>query len=71
MEQVSAIVDSIENHYANEMRTLVTSSEIGDMVLEKLKSIDSVSYIRFASVYKEFTDVDSFIKAISELGQKK
>lgn len=70
MKQVIAIVDSIENHYANEMRTLVTSSEIGDMVLEKLKLIDPVSYIRFASVYKEFTDVDSFIKAISELGRK-
>lgn len=71
MNQVYAIVDSIENYCANEMRTVVTSSEIGDMVLEKLKSIDSVSYIRFASVYKEFTDVDSFIKAISELDPKK
>jgi len=71
MNQVSMIVDGIENHYANEMRNLVTSSEIGDMVLEKLKTIDAVSYIRFASVYKDFTDVDSFIKAISELSTKK
>lgn len=71
MNQVSMIVDGIENHYANEMRNLVTSSEIGDMVLEKLKTIDAVSYIRFASVYKDFTDVDSFISAISELSTKK
>lgn len=67
---VSELVDSIENYYANEMRNQVTSAEIGDMVLEKLRKIDPVSYIRFASVYKDFTDVDSFIKAISELDCK-
>lgn len=70
MAQVSEIVDGIENYYANEMRNQATSSEIGNMVLEKLRMIDSVSYIRFASVYKDFTDVDSFIMAISELDKK-
>ena len=49
------------------MRNQVSSREIGDTVLEMLKDIDLVSYIRFASVYKDFTDVDSFIKVISEL----
>ncbi len=70
IEDVSAIVDSIENYYANEMKNQVSSSEIGDMVLEKLRVADPVSYIRFASVYKDFSDVDSFIKAISELDEK-
>ena len=70
IEDVSAIVDSIENYYANEMKNQVSSSEIGDMVLEKLRIADPVSYIRFASVYKDFSDVDSFIKAISELDEK-
>ncbi len=67
MEYVSSIAETIENHYANEMRNQVSSSEIGDMVLEKLREVDPVSYIRFASVYKDFSDVESFIKAISEL----
>ncbi|HAS78998.1 MAG TPA: transcriptional regulator NrdR [Ruminococcus sp.] len=70
MADVSGIAEGIETYYANEMRNQITSAEIGDMVLEKLRTIDPVSYIRFASVYKDFTDVDSFIKAISELDRK-
>lgn len=70
MADVSGIAEGIETFYANEMRNQITSAEIGDMVLEKLRVIDPVSYIRFASVYKDFTDVDSFIKAISELDRK-
>jgi transcriptional repressor NrdR len=65
--KITKIVDEIANKFANEMRNQVSSREIGDTVLEMLKDIDLVSYIRFASVYKDFTDVDSFIKVISEL----
>ena len=55
------------------MVTQVTSSEIGDRVLAALREIDEVAYVRFASVYKDFDDVDSFIDIISELrdGEKK
>jgi transcriptional repressor NrdR len=67
VDAVSKMVDSLESYYANEMRNQITTAEIGDMVLEKLKEIDLIAYIRFASVYKEFTDIDSFIKVISEL----
>lgn len=67
---VNRIIDKIENYFPNEMRNQATSTEIGEMVLEQLKEIDLVSYIRFASVYKDFTDVDSFIKVISELEKK-
>lgn len=70
MDTVSKMVDKIENLYANDMRTTASSTEIGDMILEQLKEIDLVAYIRFASVYKEFTDVSSFISAISELDEK-
>lgn len=65
--KITKIVDEIANKFANEMCNQVSSREIGDTVLEMLKDIDLVSYIRFASVYKDFTDVDSFIKVISEL----
>lgn len=64
---VENLVDNIENSFANQLKNQTTSAEIGDMVLEGLKNIDPVAYIRFASVYKDFTDVDSFIEAVSEL----
>jgi len=67
VEQVTALVDNIENTYANKMQTETTTSEIGDMVLKGLKNLDHVAYVRFASVYKDFNDVNSFIQIISEL----
>jgi transcriptional repressor NrdR len=51
------------------MRTSISSSEIGNMVMDKLRDIDQVAYIRFASVYQDFSDVAGFINAISELGE--
>ena len=69
VEQVSELVDNIENSYANAMQTETTTSEIGDMVLKGLKDLDLVAYVRFASVYKDFNDVDSFIQVITELSQ--
>ena len=64
---INGIVDEIEAYYANNMVTQVTTAEIGDMVLERLKRIDPIAYVRFASVYKDFTDVEGFIRAIREL----
>ena len=60
-----------ENTFANKMQTETTTSEIGDMVLMGLKKLDHVAYVRFASVYKDFSDVDSFIQIITELSDKK
>ncbi len=71
VEQMTALVDDIENTYANKMQTETTTSEIGDMVLHGLKKLDHVAYVRFASVYKDFNDVDSFIQIISELDKSK
>lgn len=67
VDAMNAIVDNIENTYANAMQTETTTSEIGDKVLQGLKTLDHVAYVRFASVYKDFNDVDSFIQIISEL----
>ena len=66
VEQINELVDNIENTYANKMQTETTTSEIGDMALKGLKDLDLVAYVRFASVYKDFNDVDSFIQRISE-----
>ena len=70
IEDVSGIADYVENHFANKLRTVAKSKEIGELVLEKLKDIDSISYIRFASVYEDFTDIESFVSIISELERK-
>lgn len=70
IDQVSEIADYIENYYANELKTIAASEEIGEIVLNKLRCIDAVSYIRFASVYKDFSDIASFVAAISELEER-
>lgn len=67
VEEMNKLVEDIENTFANKMQTETTTSEIGDMVLKGLKKLDHVAYVRFASVYKDFNDVDSFIQIISEL----
>ncbi|MGN1133934.1 MAG: transcriptional regulator NrdR [Oscillospiraceae bacterium] len=69
VEQLTKLVDNIENTYANAMKTETTTSEIGDRALKGLKELDLVAYVRFASVYKDFDDVDSFIQIITELSK--
>ena len=53
--QITSMIEEMETQYTSEMRSTVTSAEIGNTVMEKLKNIDAVAYIRFASVYQEFT----------------
>ncbi len=62
---------SIESELQNSIITEISSEKIGEMVLSRLKEIDIVSYIRFASVYREFQDVDSFMNEIKSLSKKK
>ena len=67
LAELEGMVDEIENELKNKLVKEVPSSKIGEMVLEKLKDKDDVAYIRFASVYMDFTDAESFIKIITEL----
>lgn len=64
------IASSIESELQNSLVSEITSRDIGEMVLGRLKEIDIVSYIRFASVYREFTDIDSFTEEIKRLHKK-
>lgn len=64
------IAKDIEIELQNELVEEITSKDIGEMVLAKLKEKDIVSYIRFASVYREFADIDSFMEEIKSLGKK-
>ena len=65
-----AIALSIEQELMNAIVTEITSREIGEMVLTRLKESDLVSYIRFASIYREFKDIDSFTAELKSLSKK-
>lgn len=67
LETIENVVEEIAAGLKNSLQREVTSDKIGELALLKLKEIDDVAYIRFASVYREFDDVDSFVKIISEL----
>jgi transcriptional repressor NrdR len=61
------LVDEIEAELQNSLRQEVESTEIGEMVMQKLKERDQVAYVRFASVYREFKDIDTFLAELNEL----
>lgn len=69
-EQIEKVIDQIENDLRKGPSTEVKSTVIGDLVMRKLKKIDKVAYIRFASVYREFTDIQSFHKELKRLLKK-
>ncbi len=62
-----AITNEIENELTNSLLTEITTKEIGEMVMDKLRKIDAVSYVRFASVYREFKDVDTFLTELNNM----
>lgn len=66
-DMVDGIVGELRNNFKDE----ITSTQIGEMALRKLKDKDEVAYIRFASVYQKFNDAESFIKVITELAEGK
>lgn len=71
IEDLEKMVEDIVQELKNQFRREVSSDEIGDLVLRRLKDIDKVAYIRFASVYRDFNDIDSFVRIISELNEEK
>lgn len=70
LETIERMVEEVESELKNNFQREVTSEKIGEMVFHKLKKIDRVACIRFASVVRDFTDVDGFIKIISELTEE-
>lgn len=61
------IASEIEAELHNSLRQEVTSGDLGEMVMRKLKEADDVAYVRFASVYREFKDIETFIKELNEI----
>ena len=67
---INAIATEIENELVNSMVSEIHTMDIGTMVMEKLRCLDEVSYVRFASVYREFKDVETFLKELNMLREK-
>ena len=65
------IVSEVEQEMQNTMKTEISTKEVGELVMLKLKEHDEVAYVRFASVYREFKDVDTFLKELKDLMKKK
>lgn len=70
-QQIAQLIDEIENEVFSIGEKEVPTSVIGDKVMEKLKALDEVAYVRFASVYREFKDVKTFMDEIGKLLVKK
>jgi transcriptional repressor NrdR len=66
-DQLEHLVADIEAELRNQFKYEVTAKRLGDMVLERLRALDKVAYIRFASVYKEFQDVEEFKEELEKL----
>ena len=66
-EQQEKIVDEIEQHFLNSLEREIPTTQIGEMVMKKLKEIDEVSYVRFASVYRQFKDINTFMEELKKL----
>lgn len=66
-QQLEELIDDMEKELRNQFKYEVDSKEIGEMVLNRLKDLDKVAYVRFASVYKEFAGADEFTKELKKL----
>ena len=67
---IDKVIDDIQKKIYNSLAQEISSKEIGEMVCEALKDIDEVAYVRFASVYRSFTDTTSFIKELEKMVKK-
>ncbi|MBO5022651.1 MAG: transcriptional repressor NrdR [Clostridia bacterium] len=67
MGQIDKIVQDIEKTIQNKLAQEIKSSELGEMVMDALKALDEVAYVRFASVYRQFKDLDSFKKLLENM----
>ena len=65
--QIDEMASDIEKQIQNSLRQEISSQEIGEMIMTKLKAVDEIAYVRFASVYRQFKDVTNFIKLITEM----
>ena len=66
-QDINRLVDEVENEAFNSEEKEITTRRIGNLVMDKLKELDEVAYVRFSSVYREFKDVNTFLKELEKL----
>ena len=71
IQEIERLADSIEVQLYNSMRKEVNSNEIGEIIMSSLKDIDEVAYVRFASVYRQFKDIDTFMAELTKIMKEK
>ena len=69
-QQITTLVDEVENEIFNREEREIPSGTIGELVMNKLKDLDAVAYVRFASVYRQFKDINTFLEEIKNLMTK-
>ncbi len=67
LDQLEGIADEIENELQGALEREVSTTEIGEMVMDRLKDLDEVAYVRFASVYRQFKDINTFMEELTKL----
>ena len=67
IDTLEKIVDEIESEIQNSLDREITSVKIGELVMDKLKDVDEVAYVRFASVYRQFKDINTFMSELKKL----
>lgn len=70
LEQLEGAVSQIESYLRNKSSSEVSSSDVGELVMEQLADIDEVAYVRFASVYRQFKDINVFVEELKDLIKK-
>ena len=71
MQDIQKLLDDVENEIFRRAETEIASAQIGELIMEHLKDLEEVAYVRFASVYREFTDVNTFAEELKKLLKKK
>ncbi len=67
LQQLESMASEIEQSMLNALEREVSTAQIGDLVMERLKAVDEVAYVRFASVYRQFADVNTFLTEVTKL----
>ena len=70
-KQIQEIADDVENAVMSSMDKEIESKDIGNMVMDRLKDIDEVAYVRFASVYRQFKDINTFMEELNKIMEEK
>ncbi len=71
INELEKLIDGIETQILNSLKREITTQEIGEMVMARLKDLDEVAYVRFASVYRQFKDINTFMEELRKLLKEK